>query len=57
MKSNFKVDPAITFDHMHTDEKGNDMTQHKFSSQVMLLFVMELITISALLGFMILMMN
>lgn len=56
MKSNFKVDPAITFDHMHTEEQSNTTSNHKINSTVFL-FVMEMITIGALLGFMILLMN
>ena len=56
MKNFLKTDPAITFDHMHTDEQSNETTNNKISSHV-LLFVMEIITIGALLGFMILLMN
>jgi hypothetical protein len=56
MKSTFKVDPAITFDHMHTEEDNHSVSHHKLSNNV-LLFVMELVTIGALLGFMILLMN
>lgn len=56
MKSNFKVDPAITFDHMHTEEQNNSAANSKINNHV-LSFVIELITIGALLAFMIMMMN
>ena len=55
MRNLLKTDPAITFDHMHPDESVN--TAGNKTGNFVIIFLLEAITILALLGFMILLMN
>ena len=56
MKNISKIDPVITFDHMHPDEKNSSGAEHRISGHV-ILFVLEIATVIALLGFMLLLMQ
>ena len=55
MKQFTKVDPSITFDHMHPDEKS-DAAENKSGSQL-IMFALEITTVIALLAFMMLMLK
>jgi len=56
MKHNYKTDPAITFDHIHTDSGSRNEVSNKINGQ-RILFILEIVVLLSLLGFMILLLN
>ena len=56
MKSAIKVDPAITFDHMHSEPDEIDETKiHEYQRLSWIMVGIEMICIAMLLGFMFIM--
>lgn len=56
MKSALKVDPAITFDHMHTEPDEMDQTKiGQYQKISWILVGIEMLCIAMLLGFMLVM--
>lgn len=56
MKSTLKVDPAITFDHMHSEPEEIDETKISSYQKISWILVgVEMLCIAMLLGFMLIM--